>query len=115
MARINQDFDLFAAEDKQINFTILDENNQAVDLEGSEAVWVAVRLSAEPIIVMTKRVSTGGILIQDNTYQVLLNDIDTDQLHGKYRHELKMTNSEGKDSVVAVGQLQIYKSFTKDL
>ena len=115
MARINQDFDLFAGEDKQINFTITNEYNEEVELEGSEAIWVAVRLSSEPVFVIVKRVSTGGILIEGNTYQVLLNDIDTDQLHGKYRHELKMTNSEDKDSVVAVGQLQIYKSFTKDL
>ena len=115
MARINQDFELFAAEDKQINFSVTDEYDDAIDLEGSEAVWVVVKLSSEPVIMITKRVSTGGILIEDNTYQVLLNDTDTDQLHGKYKHELRMTNAEGKETVVATGQLQIYKSFTKGL
>ena len=115
MARINQDFEVFDGEHKKIVFNIIDENNEAVDLEGSEAVWVAVRLSSENQYIITKRASTGGILIEGNTYQVILNDVDTDNHHGKYRHELRMTNSEGLESVLAIGQLQIYNSLTKDL
>ena len=114
MARINQDFELFAGEDKQINFEIKDENDQSVDLEGSEAVWVCVRLSAENQYLIIKRVSTGGISIEGNIYQVILTDVDTDHLNGKYRHELRMVK-EGLESVLAIGQLQIYNSLTKDL
>lgn len=49
-------------------------------------------------------------------YPAVINSLSTaDQLHGKYRHELRMINAEGAESVLAIGQIQIYNSFTKDL
>jgi len=38
MARIKQNFDLFEGEDKQINFTILDDAGLPVDVSALDAV-----------------------------------------------------------------------------
>jgi hypothetical protein len=116
MARINQDFTLYAGEDKQINFTITDENGVAIDLVGSTAVWVLARITSTPEILITKRstVST-QIDYTDNTYHIYLEDVDTDLLHGKYAHELRMVNADGQESVLATGQVRIYDSLTKEL
>lgn len=116
MARINQDFTLYAGEDKQINFTITDEDGVAVDLTGSSAVWVLARIASTPDLVITKR-STVPTQIDytNNTYHVYLNYEETDLLHGKYKHELRMINSDMQESVLATGEVRIYDSLTKDL
>ena len=80
MARINQDFEIYAGEDKQINFTVLDETNQPVDLENSNAIWVLANILATPQILITKTVVDGGIIIENNVYQVLVDAADTSEL-----------------------------------
>lgn len=116
MAKIKQDFDLFAGEDKQINFTITDDAGDPVDLTGTNAVWVLARLRSVQENLIEKTVDGGGITISSNVYQVHLDEGDTDQLSGKYRHELRMIDSAGQiETVLAIGQGQVYNSLTKDI
>lgn len=114
MAKINQDFEIFAGENKQLNFTITDESGEAADISGSAAVWVLARISGEPNILVQKTIAGGGITINQNVFSVLLDDVDTDILNGKYRHELRM-QKDGAESVLAIGQVIVYPSLTKDI
>ena len=77
-----------------------------------------MRSTAEEML--TKTVAGGGISIlatgDKNTYTVHLTLNDTVELQGKYRHELRMVKADTvSESVVAIGQLQIYNSLTKDI
>lgn len=112
MARINQDFDLFAGEDRVISFKIEDQNGYEIDLDGASAIWVLARSSGNFIKVAEKTTTNGGIYIEDNKFNVVLNNSDTNLLQGEYNYELRMTDSENKQSVVAVGTVQIHKSIT---
>lgn len=125
MAKINQNFEIYAGEDKQINFEITDENDDVVDLTDSNAVWVMVRLGKVNDYVVEKRVlsaiaantligedvPSGGIVISGNTYQVMLDETDTNVLNGKYRHELRMIKGTD-ETVAAIGQVTVYNSLT---
>jgi len=115
MAKIKQDFDLFAGEDKDIKFTITDENDVAVDLTTgvTEIIWVCARLASEQQNLIVKRKDL-GISVATNVITVALTFTDTDQLNGKYRHELRMVK-DGAESVLAIGQCQVYNSLTKSL
>ena len=112
MARINQDFDLFAGEDRVISFKIEDQNGYEIDLDGATAIWVLARSSGNFIKINEKTTQNGGIFIEDNKFNVVLNNNDTRLLQGEYNYELRMINSEGKQSVVATGTVEIYKSIT---
>ena len=75
-----------------------------------------LRSVQENLIVKEKTsvVSANVITIKDNIITVPLIFVDTDQLSGKYRHELRMT-IDGGDSVLATGECQIYNSLTKSI
>ena len=112
MARISQDFDLFAGEDRVISFKIEDQNGYEIDLNGASAIWVLARSSGNFIKVAEKTTENSGIFIEDNKFNVILNNNDTNLLQGEYNYELRMINSEAKQSVVATGAVQIHKSIT---
>jgi len=68
-------------------------------------------------ILITKTTGASSITVggtDNNIYQVILDENDTDQLHGKYRHELRITTL-GSESVLAIGQVQIYHSLTNNI
>jgi hypothetical protein len=112
MAALNQDFEMFAGEDKQVNFTITDEKGDPVVLANSQAIWIMANILSTPVFKMTKTIASGGITIKDNVYQVFIDSEDTTNINGKYKHELRMTNADGKETVVAVGQAVIHASLT---
>ena len=112
MARISQDFNLFAGEDRVISFKIEDQNGYEIDLDGASAIWVLARSSANFIKVAEKTTTNNGIFIEDNKFNIILNNNDTNLLQGEYNYELRMINSEGKQSVVATGTVQVYRSIT---
>lgn len=113
MAAINQNFTMYMGDDKQLNFTILDEAGATVSLENSAAIWVMVNMVKVPTTPVRKTTEDGGITHTGNIYHVFIDSDDTlTILPGKYQHELRMTNSDGKESVVASGEVIIYPSYT---
>jgi len=77
-------------------------------------------MRATPEEMLTKTVDDGGITVLAtspfNTYTVHLTGDDTVELNGKYRHELRMVKSDDvSESVIAIGQLQIYNSLTRNI
>jgi hypothetical protein len=65
-----------------------------------------------PALKITKTIANGGITINENIYQVYIDATDTQNVSGKYKHEIRMTNEDGKETVVAVGQVTIHSSLT---
>ena len=114
MVRIEQDINWFANEDKEIEFTIVDTDGEAVDVSGATViVWVCVRLRSIQENLIVKELAS-GITVATNVVTVTLTPTDTDQLSGKYRHELRMTD-DSLETVLVTGEVEVYKSLTKDL
>lgn len=113
MAKTNQDFEMYQKTDKIIEFTIRDNNNNPKDLTGSRAFWMlSGGLSGNSRIIKS---IGNGITINGNKVSVIIEDIDTADLSGKFNHELRIIDSNDIDEVVAVGSVTIIPSKTKDL
>ena len=112
MARINQNFDLFAGDDRVVSYKVEDEAGEEITLDNSTAIWVLVRSSGIFRPVITKTTENSGIEIHENRFRIILNHNDTILLEGKYNYELRMEDPNGKQSVVATGDVFVHKSIT---
>lgn len=113
MAKINQDFEMYQKTDKVLEFTITNKDNTPKDLTGGNAYWVLSdgSFGSNKIVKSTEN----GIAINGNKVLVTLNDIETEDLSGKFYHELRTIDSDGIDEVAAVGYVTIISSKTKGL
>ena len=121
MAKIKQDFSLYAGEDKDIVFTITNDAGAAVDLSTAlKVIWVVARLASTQQNLITK-IYEGATLTpiisgtSNNILTISITGTETEILNGKYRHELRLVNATSAESVLAIGQCQVYNSLTKDL
>lgn len=93
----------FAGEDKELQFTIRDENQVVIDVTGWSFQW---ELCVNGAVVLTK-VSPGGVQLTDPTngiVTVIIADTDTASIvEGNHKHVLKRIDS-GDAAVLAHGQ-----------
>ena len=113
MAKIKQDFEMYQGEDKLLTFAITDDADDPADLTSSTATWMLAHKLALTNTVLTK-ITTDGIVINGSNYEVTLLPSDTVGIEaGEFYHELRMVDSDGKESVVATGSATIRPSITK--
>lgn len=112
MAKKDQNFEIYQHTDKLLTFAITDKNGAPKDLSGGSATW-AVFAVGQDITLIEKKSSAGQITINQSNVSVILLDTDTDNLKGKYIHELRTVDSSGNDDISAVGTINILYSSTK--
>lgn len=113
MANKNYDFEMYQGTDKILEFNIIASDGSSKDLTGGSAFWVLFgSLSGDNKVIK----SVGdGITIDGSKILITINAIDTDNLIGKFYHELRAIDNNGFNEVVAAGYVTIKSSKTKGL
>lgn len=109
-----QDFEVVSGNDKELNVTVLDENDVPVDLTGATIVW-AVANSPESktrIFFYTSPINITIILPQTapniGKFRIDVQDTDTEPLTARdYYHEARVVSSAGKKSTVMIGTMTV--------
>jgi hypothetical protein len=115
MAIKNQDFEMYASNDVELDLSLFDEDGDPLDLTGSTVRW-ALASAYDPTVPLVLKSSDAmaGILITDAVQGmviVVLAAEDTAGLGGQpYVHEAAVTNDDGAETTVLTGAATIYKS-----
>lgn len=114
MTATGQDIKIISGEYKRIDASPLtDEDGNPVNLQGSEIKWV---IADEGEILVEKTTAGGGINItseSDGEWEIVLEPSDTEEYSGKIaRHEGRVTDANGRESVVTKGKFTIEESDT---
>lgn len=108
--KTGQNFLVMSGNSKNIEVTIKDKEGNAVDLTGATVKWLVHSSGTQRVYKDT----ANGILITDaENGEILISLLssDTSSLSGEYSHELKIIDSEGKASTVAIGKMNVTKSY----
>ena len=120
MGSINQNFTMFQGNDASLRFTIIDENDDALDLTGGIVHWslalnnlkkpaLIVKASddVDPLVEITD--APGGVVT------VTLIGDDTKTLSGgRYYHELELVDFEGNVSTLSTGHIILVPTLIKE-
>lgn len=105
----NQNFDMMAGDDVELNFTI--SSDIALTLTGASIRWwVARSVGAGPARAVVMKSLVSGIAVTDadnRLFTVTLNAADTDGLKGFYYHECEIIDAAGKISTVTTGKMTV--------
>lgn len=111
MTKKNQDLEMWAGDTKKLQYTVLDENDDPVNLTNATINWWLAE-SATSTAILTKT-TADDISITDaanGVFQVTINPADTQNLEGRYYHEAEVTDDAGNVATVAVGVIKINPS-----
>jgi hypothetical protein len=113
MGTISQNFIKWKGDNFIIQYTIEDATN----LTGFKATWSLATSPSNSTRLITKT-SGSGINFSTNYVYVTMSRTDTDQNNseipaGMYYHELQLINSEGLETVAAVGTLDLRDPIVK--
>lgn len=107
---IPQDFELVSGNDKNLNFTLLDQDDAVVDITGATIAWSLSRSNKNktPLVDL---LSPADITITNATggkFQVKIKDTDTEGFKGgEYYHEARITSAAGLKTTVAIGTVSL--------
>jgi hypothetical protein len=111
MALVNQDFEIYAGDTKNLVVTVTKSDGTIAPLIGDVTVkWVAVR--GKDIVI--SKDTTNGIAITDDAngeFTVRLDSVDTKTLLGSLKHEAVITDGLGNVSTVMVGTIKVLASY----
>jgi hypothetical protein len=108
MALEKQDFSLWQGATRTLIYTIT-----GTDVPTANAIKWALA-TGQGRIVLTKSLAATDITRTGQVVSVLLFPSDTETLQpGEYNHELRITDEDDQEDVVAVGSAQLYLSITK--
>lgn len=112
MTQVNQNISMYAGDDKIFTFTITDSTGAAVDLSDlSDAQWTLKRHQSSTTATLSKVLDSGVSDASGSTgiITVTLSDADTLSLTpGLYYYELRVEESDGTISTLAVGDFTLY-------
>jgi len=100
MTKINQNFNMYAGESKNIIFTVTLPQDKTT-LDGTTIIWKLYTSTHE--YLMKDNLDLGGITIDNNICTVKLLSNDTLNLNGKYYHRLEIIDIDNNLSVVSTG------------
>jgi len=113
MVAKNQDFEMWANNDKRPEITIRDPEGNPVNLDGASVEWVAVKQS-DGTEMLRKSTSGGGIAITDAKAGKCIIKIDASDTQGNdtatYDHEAMVTLSDNNQVHVTVGVIDFHAS-----
>lgn len=108
----NQNATIRVRNDHVLRVTVLDNDDQPVDITGATIRWqLAGRVgSTSPLV--SKATGGQGVEITDaenGVFEVTLDSADTDGLNGTYYHEAELVDAQGKKQTVMVGEITIVR------
>lgn len=111
MTATGQNFDMFQGDDKILRVTVLDDDDNAVDITGATIAWGVYRRTPETVI-LTKTTSSGISLTAPGSgiFEINLIRGNTLNLRGIYNHEAEMIDLNNNHSTILTGIVEIYKS-----
>lgn len=113
MAETDQNVDIYQGEDKELHITIYDDEGNARTLEdGCTARTVITRRYSDEIVLEVEGEIVSGVGDASDYVKVLLTSQDTRDLSGDYRHETRVLDTYGNQSVPTVGNLRVFRSTT---
>ncbi len=105
-----QDFELVSGNDKNLNFTLTDQDDVAVDLTGATIVWAMAHAAKNKSRLITYTSPTNLIITDAATgkFQVQVQDTDTENLKARdYYHEARVVSAAGQKRTVAIGTVTL--------
>lgn len=107
-----QSFKLNSGDNVQLEFTVVDNDEVAVNLTGGSGRFAMARNVGEALAVDSDASpATATISIVDavnGLVNVLIDDDVTDPLEGDYYYEFKWTDSSGNEAIIALGYITFY-------
>ena len=107
---VPQDFELVSGNDKNLNFSVLDQDDVVVDLTGATIAWSMSRTNKSKSELITL-LSPADITITDpvnGKFTVTIKDTDSEALQGgDYYHEARVTSTAGLKTTVAYGTVEL--------
>lgn len=111
MTSLNQNLIIFAGDDAQPEFTVLDADNQPVDISSVADITWELQRDAGSAILVTKTKTGGGIIFAtdgtDGKFIVKILAANTTPLSGFYIFDAKLTDFDGNLTTVATGRIQV--------
>src|SRR5574340_108552 len=111
MTKVNQDFEMWAGEDKTLNGMVYQSDGvTAQDITGPTIAWV---LKTGPQ-ALTNVLSKAGVIVSavGGTYTITLADTDTSALVGTYWHYAELTDAIGNNTKITEGWCTFYPTRT---
>jgi hypothetical protein len=109
MTAVNQNFEMYAGDSKNIVVSVTDGASRALDITGASMKWILRPTQATASNIIEK--STPEIILDVYTATIKLLPEDTESLAGNYYHEAELTDQIGNVSTVMVGNVKINRSF----
>lgn len=111
MTATGQNFEMYQGDDKILRVTVLDDDDNAVDITGTTIAWGIYRRT-QGNIVLNKNTSSGISLTAPGSgiFEINLIRANTLSLQGRYLHEAEMTDLNGNHSTLFTGTVLIHKS-----
>lgn len=102
-------FSLYQGDTKEITVTVLDADDNAVDITSATISWKASR-NVNSDAELTKDTTSGGVSITDASggkFKITITAGDTARMNGDYYHEAQITFSDGSVSTVLTGTMTV--------
>lgn len=112
MTRTGQNFTIYQGDDKELQVTVLDEDENKLNITNCALNWVFYKRYPQNI-VLTKTTLASGLVITIPASGIFIGYFDppdTANLLGEYNHECELTDPFGNISTILVGTMKVYKS-----
>lgn len=95
------DLSIYEGADKTWDVTITDSGGTAIDITGYTFLFVVKsNLSDEDPVAIIKKIITSHSDPTNGVTQIIIDEADTADKHGKYLYDLQMEDASGNRSVV---------------
>lgn len=115
MTKINRTREIFEGDTVNLVVSVEDSSGNAYNLAGVQEITFALARNENDTPIISKSQTDGEITVQDasgGTYQIKIEDGDTDGLSGQYYWDSEITASNDDVYTVAAGRFVIRPSLT---
>jgi len=111
MTKTGQNFSIYQGDSKEVYVTVLDENENNLDITSCTINWVMYKRYPENV-VLTKTTASGIAITVPSSgiFRMDFSPSDTESLLGDYNHEGEITDTNLNISTIFVGTVNVYKS-----
>lgn len=104
------DFEMYSGDSKTISIPIVDEDGAALDVSTAAAIAFTIVHYYTYAVKCAKSLGD-GITVDGATVTVTLDPEDTDDLAGRYRHELQVTDIDNNVFTALQGKATILRDY----
>ena|SRR4030065_80606 len=111
MTMTGQNAEVYQGDYRVLEVTVLDENDQPLDINGCDLTWVVYKLSTS-VISLTKTIGSGIELTvpSGGIFEITIEPADTVNLLGNYNHECELTDSSSHPFTILTGYFKVIRS-----